>query len=128
MRWILVGVVAFALAASPQAAEHTKDSLADVQTAIKTGKAVLVDVREAAEWDDGHLRDAKHLSLSELKSGVPPEKLKGLIPEGKVVYLHCAAGGRCLRAADILKAAGYEARPLRPGYDALLKAGFPAAK
>ena len=128
MRWILVGVVVFAFAASHQAAEHTKDSLADVQKAIKDGKAILVDVREAAEWDDGHLRDAKHLSLSDLKAGVPPEKLKGLIPQGKIVYLHCAAGARCLPAADILKAAGYEARPLRPGYEALLKAGFPATK
>ena len=59
----------------------------------------------------------------ELKSGVPLEKLKALVPQSKVVYLHCAAGGRCLGAADILKGAGYEAGPLRPGCDDLVKAG-----
>jgi rhodanese-related sulfurtransferase len=45
-----------------------------------------------------------------------------------VVYLHCASGRRCLAAADLLKTQGYDARPLKDGYEALLKAGFEKAK
>lgn len=122
----VVAVAAMTLTAF--AAEHTKDTPAEVKKAVADDKAVLIDVREADEWKDGHIQNAKHLSLSDLKAGIPAEKLKSLFPAGKIVYLHCAAGGRCLKAADLLKAAGYETRPLKPGYDDLLKAGFPKAK
>jgi rhodanese-related sulfurtransferase len=117
----IVGMSAFA-------ADHTKDTPADVKKAVADGIAVLIDVREVGEWKDGHLQGAKHLALSEIRKGIPPERLKALLPEGKIVYLHCAAGGRCLKAADLLKAAGYETRPLKPGFDDLVKSGFEKAK
>jgi len=110
------------------AAEHTKDSPVEVKKALADGKAVLVDVRETGEWSDGHIKGAKHISLSDLKAGLPDEKLKTVLPAGKVVYLHCAAGGRCLKAADILQKQGYDVRPLKEGYDALLKAGLPKSE
>lgn len=110
------------------AADHTKDTPAEVKKSVADVKAVLIDVREADEWNEGHIQNAKHLALSDLKAGVMAEKLKTLLPAGKIVYLHCAAGGRCLKAADLLKAAGYETLPLKPGYDDLIKAGFPKAK
>jgi phage shock protein E len=106
------------------AADHTKDSLETVKKTVAEGKAVLVDVRELDEWNDGHVKNAKHVALSDLKSGKAADKLKAAVPAGKVVYIHCAAGGRCLKAADLLKEAGYDIRPLKPGYDALVKAGF----
>ena len=122
----LVSTMAFALSAC--SADHTRDTLVEVKKAIKDDKAILIDVREADEWKDGHVDNAKHLALSELKEGVTAEKLKSLIPAGKVVYLHCAAGGRCLKAAELLKVAGYETRPLKPGYSDLIKAGFEKVK
>ena len=109
-------------------AEHTTDTLEAVKEGVKTGKAVLVDVREADEWKDGHLKAARHLALSDLKKGVPAEELKKAIPAGSVVYLHCASGKRCLAAADILKKQGYDVRPLKDGFNALLKNGFPQDK
>ena len=42
-------------------------SLDTVKKSVADGKAVLVDVRETDEWKDGHLKDAKHLALSDLK-------------------------------------------------------------
>ncbi len=110
------------------AAEHTTDGLDTVKKAVADGKAVLVDVREADEWKDGHLKDAKHVALSDLKAGVPDEKLKKTLPAGSIVYLHCGSGKRCLVAADILKKQGYDVRPLKDGYQALLKNGFPQDK
>jgi rhodanese-related sulfurtransferase len=110
------------------AADHTMDSLETVKKAMKEGKALLVDVRETGEWNDGHLQDARHLALSDLKAGVPADKLKMTLPPGSTVYLHCASGKRCLAAADILKQQGYDVRPLKDGYDSLVKAGFARAK
>ncbi len=114
--------------ASTFAVEHTKDSLATVQRGVAEQKAVLVDVREKEEWEDGHLRDARLLPLSALEQGVRKEDLAKVLPKDKVIYLHCAAGGRCVQAAAILKKQGYDVRPLKPGFDALLDAGFPSAK
>lgn len=110
-------------------AEHTKDSLDTVKKAVADDKATLLDVREKAEWDRGHLRDAKFLALSALRRGVEADKLAQVLPKDKVIYCHCASGGRCLQAADILKKKGYDVRPLKAGYEELVKSGFaPAAK
>ena len=127
-RFVPAGVVACLIAGVVCAADHTTDSLDTVKKNVAGGKAVLVDVREAGEWKDGHLKTAKHLALSDLKAGVPADQLKTTIPPGKVVYLHCASGGRCKTAADILKKQGYDARPLKDGYNKLVEAGFEKAK
>ena len=110
-------------------ADHTKDSTDVVKKAIADDKAVLLDVREKSEWEDGHLKDAKLLSWSELKAGAKPEDVAKIIPKDKIVYCHCASGVRSLKAADALQKLGYDVRPLKPGYMDLLKAGFaPAPK
>ncbi len=101
MALAFVSIMAFALSAC--SADHTADTLVDVKKAIKDDQAILIDVREVDEWKDGHVDNAKHLPLSELRMGVTAEKLKTLVPAGKVVYLHCAAGGRCLKAAELFE-------------------------
>ncbi|AWM40584.1 rhodanese-like domain-containing protein [Gemmata obscuriglobus] len=117
------------LVAPAGAADHTKDTTDAVKKALADDKAVLLDVREKAEWDDGHLKDAKLLPLSTLKGGAKAENVAKIVPKDKVVYLHCGSGVRCLKAADELKKLGYDVRPLKPGYADLLKAGFaPAGK
>lgn len=118
---LLVGV-AFVLAA-----EHTKDSLDTVKSALKDKTAVLVDVREQREWDNGHLDDAILVPLTRLET-IDAETLARQLPKDKIIYCHCAAGRRALTAGDILKKHGYDVRPLKPGYGALLSEGFPKAK
>lgn len=127
-RWILGVTAAVGMVAIGVAADHTTDTLDTVKANVAAGKAILVDVREEGEWKDGHLKGARHLALSELKAGVPAEKLKNALPAGKVVYLHCASGRRCLKAGELLKKQGYDARPLKAGYETLLKSGFEKAK
>jgi phage shock protein E len=126
----LLTILGIGCAAMPGlAAEHTKDSSETVKKAVADKKAVLLDVREKAEWDEGHLRDAKLLPLSDLRKGVKVEDLMRVLPKDKVIYCHCASGRRCLAAADILKKNGYDVRPLKSGFMALLKEGFaPASK
>jgi phage shock protein E len=115
------------ITASALSAEHTKDSLDTVKKAVADDKAVLLDVREKAEWEQGHLRDAKFLALSALRRGISADELARVLPKDKVIYCHCASGVRCLRAADILKKSGYDVRPLKAGYKELVKSGFAAA-
>jgi rhodanese-related sulfurtransferase len=107
------------------AQEHTKDSLDDVKKALKAKTAVLIDVREKSEWDDGHLKDAKLLPLSTLKGDKLPAELGKILPKDKIAYVHCASGVRVLKAAEILRKSGYDVRPLKDGYKSLLDKGFP---
>ena len=103
---------------------HTKDSLDKVKTSLKNKKAILLDVREQAEWDDGHLKDAQLVPLSKLQEGIPTEDLAKLLPKDKTIYAHCGSGRRVLEVAEILQKAGYRIEPLKSGYTDLLKAGF----
>lgn len=104
--------------------EHTKVPLATVKKEVAEKRAVLVDVREKREWDRGHIEGAVFLPLSDIQQGVDPQKLARLLPKDKIIYAHCARGGRCLWAAQLLQKNGYQIRPLKPGYDELLQAGF----
>ena len=109
------------------ATTHTKDSLDTVKGNLKSGKALIVDVREQREWDAGHLKGAILLPMSKLnKDEQLPELLK-LLPKDKIIYTHCKAGGRALMCGDILKKQGYDVRPLKPGFDDLLQGGFEKA-
>ena len=82
-----------------RAAVHTKDSLDEVKKAVTEGKAVLLDVREKSEWDEGHLKDAKLLPLSELKGSPKAEDVARVAPKGKIVYCHCGSGIRSLKSS-----------------------------
>jgi rhodanese-related sulfurtransferase len=125
-RAFMLAMVLGSAAGVAVAAEHTKDSLESVQQAVADQKAVLVDVREPEEWNEGHLSGARLLPLSVLEKGAKPDAIANLLPKTKIIYVHCLAGGRCLEAADILAPLGYDVRPLKPGYKALVSAGFPA--
>ena len=107
------------------AAEHTKDSLAVVKQKLADKSAVLVDVREQAEWDTGHLDAAILLPLSGLQKGTDSSQK---LMKGKIVYTHCKAGIRSVAAGEILSKQGYDVRPLKAGYQDLLDAGFAPAK
>ena len=68
------------------------------------------------------------MPLSEIPEKVAGKSLEKQFPKGTVLYLHCASGRRCLKAADILMKNGFDVRPLREGYEALLKNDFPKAE
>jgi len=112
--------------------EHTKDTLENVKAAMAKKDAVLVDVREQREWDDGHVDGALFVPLSwlreESKGDKFAERLGEKLPAKKIVYLYCRSGGRALTAAGLLRKQGYDARPLKAGYEDLRKAGFTPAK
>jgi rhodanese-related sulfurtransferase len=122
---------AFAISATAGDVDYTTEPLDQVKTKVETKKAFLADVREEREWKQGHLQYAVLLPLSKLSKwdskGISAEDraaLAKMLPQGSVVYCHCAAGGRALPGAEALKKLGYDARPLRDGYRDLVEAGF----
>jgi len=126
---LLVAFVLVAIAAP--AGQHTKDSLDTVRKNLAERKAVLIDVREPAEWKRGHLEQAELVPLSELrrlKDDLQAQQaLQQKLPQDKIVYCHCASGVRVLTAASVLGKLGYDVRPLAAGFDDLREAGFPTA-
>jgi rhodanese-related sulfurtransferase len=78
-------------------------------------EAILLDVREQKEWDEGHLSRAQHLPLSKLNEKVIPLNL----PKNKTIYTHCRKGGRAEQAAKILKEKYENVVPLKYSFDEL---------
>lgn len=103
---------------------HTLDSLAKVKQEVTKGRAILLDVREKAEWDRGHLRASSLLPLSVIRTGEFTDEQKKLLPKDKPVYCHCASGGRVLIVSELLRERGHDIRPLKGGFLTLVKAGF----
>jgi phage shock protein E len=120
---MISGLIAFVYS-HLHAAELTNDPLPTVQENLATHKAVLVDVREPGEWKEGHVEGAISLPLSSLKKGVDTSALEHQVPKDKIVYTHCVMGVRALKAAKILEKLGYNVRPLKAGYEDLVKADF----
>ena len=116
-----------AAAAGTASAQHTQDSLDAVKAAVAEQKAVLVDVREADEWQQGHVAGARLVPLSVLERGVTPDQLARAIPKGTIIYTYCLVGGRSVASARFFRAQGYDVRPLKQGYPELVRFGFPSA-
>ena len=125
---VLILSLPLTAASQDKRTEHTKDSLETVKKNVKEGKAVIVDVREQREWDEGHLEGAILIPSSKLKVEKDLAGLLKKLDKDKIIYTHCQAGGRAANCAAILKKQGFEVRALKPGYKDLIEAGFEKAK
>lgn len=84
--------------------------------------ATVVDVRGAAEWDEGHIPGSLNLPLGYLADRLSE------IPRDRPVILHCQTGPRSAIAASVLQARGYENfANLTGGFAAWKAAGLPIA-
>lgn len=75
-----------------QLAKHTLSSRSDLY---------ILDVRQPAEWTEGHIRHAHHITGAEL-----PQRLEE-VPRDKTVAVICGSGFRSSVAASLLKANGH---------------------
>lgn len=64
------------------------------------GEVLLVDVREAHEWAQGHVPGAYHAPLSTLATTATA------IPQDRPVVFYCLAGGRSAKAIEICRKLG----------------------
>jgi rhodanese-related sulfurtransferase len=87
--------------------------------------AVMVDVRETKEFNDGHLKDAVHIPLSDLQSRIGElDKYKD-----KTVIAYCRSGSRSYSACKKLKKAGFESvNNLQGGIMAWQNQNMPVSK
>ena len=71
---------------------------------INRERAVMIDVRDAAEYAAGHATGARNVPLDQLE-----QKLPGAVKNKSVpVLLMCATGARAQRALATAKKLGYE--------------------
>ena len=90
----------------------------DLEENMRSG-ATVVDVREAREFAEGHVPGARNVPMSQL-----PEGLDGVDREQPVLLI-CWSGNRSGAMCDVVAAAGYEARNVRGGTAAWIRAGRP---
>ena len=91
---------------------------------INREKGVLIDVREPAEYAQGHPAGSRNVPLGRIEGAkeLPANKTLPLV-------LVCATGARSGRAAALLRKAGHEkAVSLAGGMNAWREAGFPVEK
>lgn len=100
-------------------------SLLQATQMLNQGKSVVLDVRSPEDFAAGHIRDARHIPLKDLKSRISElDKFKS-----KSVIVVCSSGNQSARAAGQLKSAGFgEVYSLEGGLAAWRAQGLPTAK
>jgi hydroxyacylglutathione hydrolase len=82
----------------PQASVHMLNDFMDIGE-----KVTIVDVRSESEWNEGHIKGAKHLYLGEL-----PKHVKKIAGKEDAVFCICGGGSRSSVAGSYLMMHGYE--------------------
>lgn len=107
---------------SPPPQIPTGVDAATVKRWLDEGSAVLVDVREAIEWQQERIEGAALVPLSTLRPDQIPAE------PGKNLVLHCAVGQRSFLAGQVLMQAGFPTPyNLTDGIEGWKAAGLPVA-
>src|ERR1051325_2718963 len=109
--------------ARPQVKELTIEQAR--QRLVDNPKAVLVDVREDTEWENGHAVEAVHLG-----KGILERDLEKKIPDPNTeLIMYCGGGYRSVLTADVAQKMGYKnVFSLIGGYKGLVQAQWPMEK
>lgn len=79
-----------------------KDTSDKIQEYLNNG-AVVLDVRTQAEWNEGHIENAKHIVLNTI-----PQNLEEIKSYNKPIIAVCKSGGRSQSATDFLSQNGLD--------------------
>src|SRR5260370_38361609 len=103
----------------------TEISPKDAAAKLNSGDAVVVDVREKDEWDEGHIPDAIHMSRGTIELDIEEK-----VPDrNAMIICHCGGGGRSALAAESLQKMGYKnVRSMAGGLKAWKTTGLPNSK
>jgi rhodanese-related sulfurtransferase len=82
--------------------------------------ALVIDVREADEYEQAHVPGARLVPLATV-----PQRLDEVADAGEPVYVICASGARSHRAAEFYRAKGIDAVNVAGGTIAWIDAGQP---
>lgn len=90
------------LAGQQLAARELADELTNNDKLAHGERLMLIDVREANEYNHSHLQNAVHYPLSNLSQSLNE------IPKAANVVVYCKSGGRSLKAVAMLQEAGVQ--------------------
>ena len=97
-------------------------SPAESVTLINRSNALVLDVRDDAEFASGHIADAMHIPVVALAARLGELKKY----QNKTILVNCQRGMRSAKACDILRAAEFsQLHNLQGGLDAWLEAKLP---
>jgi molybdopterin/thiamine biosynthesis adenylyltransferase/rhodanese-related sulfurtransferase len=106
---------------------QTKSEIEEIGAArardlLASDSYAIVDVRERAEWDEGHIPGAVHIPRGNLES-----RIEGAVPDRSTpVVVYCGSGNRSAFAAKSLEELGYEGVvSLAGGFTDWKRSGFP---
>lgn len=88
----------------------------DLEKAIPQG-AYVIDVREAWEFESGHVPRAHHIALNTI-----PDHVNNL-PKDMQLFVICQSGGRSMTAANYLEAQGFNVVSVAGGTGSWIGAG-----
>jgi hydroxyacylglutathione hydrolase len=72
----------------------------DLRARMQRGDVQVVDVRDAAEWNAGHLPGAQHIPLAQLAERA------GELPRDRAIVVQCQGGLRSMIGSSVLQARG----------------------
>lgn len=98
---------------------------AEAVTLINRANALVLDVRDEAEFASGHIAEATHIPVDNLA-----ERLNELKKyKNKAILVNCQRGMRSAKACDILRKAEFtQVHNLQGGLNAWLEAKLPVVK
>jgi len=83
---------------------------------------ILLDVRNADEWEAGHAPSAQWTPLPELES------VRFQLPMNRRIVCVCRSGSRSARAAEALISWGFDAVNMTGGMQSWASSGFPVVR
>ncbi len=120
MKKLFIILITAALSGSSMWAQETKKANTEQQSPViesvdvktfkelltkhqSTGKVVLLDVRTAKEFEQGHIENAKNIDVLQKDFAQKVARLDKNTP----VFVYCRSGHRSMNAAEILKKQGF---------------------
>ena len=97
---------------------YRSESPQQLRERIAGGEVLLLDVRAATEFQEGHIPRAEHRFLGKLLREI------GALDRSQPVVAQCQGGGRSAIATSILQRAGFDVTNMAGGYAAWSAAGL----
>ncbi len=97
----------------------------DVPVTDLADDAVVLDIREQQEWDQGHAPGAIHIPMSQLPERV--DELAPFLDSKDPLVITCRSGGRVQRVMPWLEQQGYDVANMAGGMRAWHAQGKPMA-
>lgn len=92
----------------------------EAQKLVRQGQAIIIDVREKDEWEEGRIPGARLVPLAQISLRAPE------LPRDRTIILQCRSGARSRSAAETLRSIGFaRLANLRGGIIGWASAGLP---